>query len=86
MKTVNSVYDVSLEDFGKDVKLVVKGQSVTVTGPRGTLKRDFSHLKVELKKTGLQSVKITKWWSTRRQIAALRTVASHIKNMQKLLK
>merc|ERR1711976_201256 len=65
MKTVNCNYDVSLEEFGEKVKMVVKGQSVTVSGPRGTLHRDFSHLKVELKKTGAQSLRITKWWTTR---------------------
>merc|ERR1711976_309759 len=81
MKTVNCNYDVSLEEFGEKVKMVVKGQSVTVSGPRGTLHRDFSHLKVELKKTGAQSLRITKWWATMKQKAALRTVSSHIKNM-----
>merc|ERR1712178_601946 len=59
----------------------VKGQVVTVRGPRGTLKRDFSHLKVELKKTGPQALRITKWWATMKQKAALRTVSSHIKKM-----
>merc|ERR1712226_692089 len=81
MKTVNCNYDVSLESFGDKVKLVVKGQKVTVSGPRGTLSRDFSHLKVELKKTGAQTCRITKWWATMRQKAALRTVSSHINNM-----
>merc|ERR1712178_460088 len=66
MKTVNCNYDVDLSNFGDAVKMTVKGQLVTVSGPRGTLKRDFSHLKVELKKTGPQS---------------LRTVSSHINNM-----
>merc|ERR1712066_437426 len=81
MKTVNCNYDVDLSKFGDAVKMVVKGQVVTVSGPRGTLKRDFSHLKVELKKTGAQSLRITKWWVTMRQKAALRTVCSHINNM-----
>merc|ERR1712134_143436 len=47
----------------------------------GVLHRDFSHLKVEVKKTGKQACKFTKWWSTKREIAALRTAASHVKNM-----
>merc|ERR1711936_1235008 len=81
MKTVNCNYNVSLESFGDKVKLVVKGQKATVSGPRGTLSRDFSHLKVELKKTGAQTCRITKWWATMRQKAALRTVSSHINNM-----
>merc|ERR1711963_573055 len=81
MKTVNCNYDVDLTKFGDAVKMTVKGQVVTVSGPRGTLKRDFSHLKVELKKTGLQTMRITKLWATMKQKAALRTVSSHINNM-----
>jgi len=81
MKTVNCNYDVDLSSFGDAVKMTVKGQVVTVSGPRGTLKRDFSHLKVELKKTGPQALRITKWWATMKQKAALRTVSSHINNM-----
>merc|ERR1712026_49558 len=81
MKTVNCNYDVDLSKFGDAVKMTVKGQVVTVSGPRGTLKRDFSHLKVELKKTGPQALRITKWWATMKQKAALRTVSSHINNM-----
>merc|ERR1712038_2166593 len=81
MKTVNCNYDVDLSSFGDAVKMTVKGQLVTVSGPRGTLKRDFSHLKVELKKTGPQALRITKWWATMKQKAALRTVSSHINNM-----
>merc|ERR1712066_62550 len=81
MKTVNCNYDVDLSSFGDAVKMTVKGQVVTVSGPRGTLKRDFSHLKVELKKTGLQTMRIAKWWATMKQKAALRTVSSHINNM-----
>merc|ERR1712007_391929 len=65
----------------KDVKLVVKGQKITVTGPRGVETRDFSHLKVELKKTGPQSLRIFKWWGNKRELAAMRTCGSHINNM-----
>merc|ERR1712127_395297 len=81
VKSINCVESISLEDFGKDVKLIVKGQCVTVIGPRGTLKKDLSHLKVEMKKTGDQSVQISKWWATKRGASALKTTTSHIRNM-----
>merc|ERR1712226_1278235 len=83
VKTINCVESVSLEDFGKDVKLVVKGQVITVIGPRGTLTKDLSHLKVEMKKTGDQSVQISKWWATKRGASALKTTTSHIQNTGK---
>merc|ERR1712134_135862 len=81
VKVIKAQDSVSLEKFGGDVKLIVKGQKVTVIGPRGTLTKNLSHLKVELKKTGAQSVKITKWWATKRGSAALKTCCSHITNM-----
>merc|ERR1739848_266832 len=80
MKTINSSLECGVKEF-EGVKLIVKGQKVTVIGPRGTLQKDLSHLKVELKKTGPQTVLITKWWATNRGTAALKTVASHLKNM-----
>merc|ERR1711981_361486 len=81
VKSINCVESVSLEDFGSDVKLIVKGQHITVIGPRGTLKKDLSHLKVEIKKTGPQTAQITKWWGTKRGAAALKTAASLVRNM-----
>merc|ERR1712080_309862 len=81
MKTINSSEEMTLEDFGPQVKLVIKGQKIQVTGPRGTLTKDLSHLKVELKKVGAQGMKITKWWAKPREIAALRTACSHVRNM-----
>merc|ERR1711937_869840 len=79
VKVIKAQDSVSLESFGNDVKLIVKGQKDTVIGPRGTLSRDLSHLKVELKKLGAQEVQITKWWAT--GASALKTVCSHITNM-----
>merc|ERR1711881_74023 len=83
VKTIHGQNEASVEAFGADVKLVVKGQKITVTGPRGTETRDLSHLKVELKKTGPQSVRTTKWWGSKLDLAALRTAESHVHNMAK---
>merc|ERR1712038_1516795 len=82
VKVIKAQDAVSLESFGSDVKLIVKGQKVTVIGPRGTLTRDLSHLKVELKKLGAQEVQITKWWATGAGVTAgfrykMRTVYAH---------
>lgn len=58
----------------------MKGREVTVTGPRGTLKRSFKHLQVDIQKIG-NKVIAEVWWGTPRHAAAVRTVISHIKNM-----
>ncbi|EFA77263.1 60S ribosomal protein L9 [Heterostelium album PN500] len=77
MKVIKSSKTV---DIPAGVTVAVKGRSVKVTGPRGTLKRDFNHMSVDInlhKKTVL----IDLWFGTRDQIAAISTVASHIENM-----
>merc|ERR1712096_408235 len=62
------------------VKVWVKGRVVTVRGPRGTLRKNFGHLKIELTKTGERSVQVQKW-GTRKDLAAVRTICSHISSM-----
>merc|ERR1712136_313775 len=78
MKIIHSAQTVTVPD---DVSVHVNGRKVTVEGPRGSLLKDFGHLKIELKKTGAHSVKVDKWFGTRRDLACVRTVCSHITNM-----
>ncbi|GAM27579.1 hypothetical protein SAMD00019534_107550 [Acytostelium subglobosum LB1] len=65
------------------VTVQVKGRAVKVTGPRGTLKREFNHLSVDINLVGKTKkvVTIDLWFGTRDQIASITTVASHIENM-----
>jgi large subunit ribosomal protein L9e len=64
------------------VTLTVKSRKISVTGPRGTLKRNFSHLpvEIELAKDGRQ-MHVQMWFSTRKQMASLRTLTSHVQNL-----
>jgi large subunit ribosomal protein L9e len=62
----------------------VKTRIVTVTGPRGTLVKNFKHLKVEMKQTGPRSILVEKWMGSSKDRAAVRTVCSHINNMSKV--
>ncbi len=64
------------------VKVSVKGRKVTVKGPRGTLSRDFGHLRldVQLLENGTQ-LKTELWFGSRKSNACIRTVTSHIANM-----
>ncbi|CAH8515657.1 unnamed protein product [Heterobilharzia americana] len=55
---------------------------VYVKGPRGALKRDFSHLHLDIK-VAKKKVIVTKYFGNRKELAAVRTVCSHIGNMIK---
>jgi large subunit ribosomal protein L9e len=63
----------------------VKARYITVKGKRGTLERSFKHLSVEIAKTknkeGQDIVKVEKWFGSKKELAAVRTVISHINNM-----
>ena len=64
------------------VKVSVRSRVVTVKGERGTLKRDFKHLALDIKATN-RAVQVTKFFGIRKELAAVRTVCSHIENMIK---
>ncbi|GLH00381.1 hypothetical protein R5R35_007087 [Gryllus longicercus] len=67
----------------KDCKVSVRSRKVTVTGPRGTLKRSFKHLAIDIHMVNPKLLKVEKWFGTKKELAAVRTVCSHIENMLK---
>jgi large subunit ribosomal protein L9e len=67
-----------------DVKVAVQSRHVTVTGPRGTLKRDFRHAQLDLhvkEVDGAQTVVVELWYGASKKQASTRTILSHISNM-----
>ena len=54
---------------------------MTVKGPRGLLSRSFKHSRVDIQKLTKRKVKIEKWFGTKKEVAAVRTVGTHIKNL-----
>ncbi|KAH7722236.1 60S ribosomal protein L9 [Aphelenchoides avenae] len=69
--------------FPDGVTFTLDKRRVTVKGPRGTLVRDFRHLNVEMTREGKAVIRVRKWFGIRKEIAAIRTVCSHIENMIK---
>jgi len=63
----------------------MKRCTVIVKGPRGTLRRDFNHISVELNLLGKKKkrLRVDKWWGNRKELATLRTICSHVQNMMK---
>lgn len=65
----------------EDVTVQIKARQVTVTGPRGTLKNDLSHVDITFQKINDRTIKIFIVNGKRKQVAAIRTIKSIIHNM-----
>ena len=72
-------HEMTLE-IPEGINFTTKSRKVVVKGPRGTLKRDFSHLPLNLAKIG-NTVRVQCWFGTRKARASVRTLISHINNM-----
>ncbi|CAO3613978.1 unnamed protein product [Cunninghamella blakesleeana] len=63
------------------VKVSIKSREVTVTGPRGTLKKNLRHLNIEIKFAAKDKLKFVVYHGGRKHVACIRTVRSLINNM-----
>jgi len=69
-------------EIPSDVKVEIKGRKVAITGPRGSISEDLSHMTVELD-TKNGKVVIRSAGSKKRERAIMGTAAAHIANMVK---
>jgi large subunit ribosomal protein L9e len=63
------------------VTVDLDGRKVKVTGPRGTLEKNFNHVSVEITRQGKNKLNVAVWFGARKHLACIRTVCTHIKNM-----
>nr|AAN52383.1 ribosomal protein L9 [Branchiostoma belcheri] len=80
MRTIKSSEEVKIPP---GITVSVNARVVTVKGPRGTLKKSFKHLNVEMKMLGKKKLQVKKWFGNRKELACVRTVCSHVYNMIK---
>uniref|UniRef100_A0A2I2Z9M2 Large ribosomal subunit protein uL6 n=1 Tax=Gorilla gorilla gorilla TaxID=9595 RepID=A0A2I2Z9M2_GORGO len=82
MKTILSNQTVNIPE---NVNVTLKGRTVIIKGPRGTLRKDFNHINVELRLLGKKKkrLRVDKWWVNRKELATVRTICSHVQNMIK---
>ncbi len=78
MKVINTNQLVTIPD---GVECSVKSRVVTIKGSRGTLTKSFKHLAVDISMPKPNVVKVEKWFGKRKELAAVRTVCSHINNL-----
>ena len=68
-------------DIPDGVTVTCKARHVTVTGPRGKLERSFKHVQLDMRMVSDQKLRVDLWFGTRKQVATIRTICSHVENM-----
>jgi len=63
------------------VTVKVNARTVTCVGPRGKLTRSFKHLALDMQMIKKDELQVNKWFGKKKEIAAVRTVCSHVSNM-----
>jgi len=76
---VNSTLTVNIPE---GVSVSVQGSLVTVTGPKGSITKDFAHSGLNFTKTG-EAIILATFGKGKRSKAILGTIAAHLKNMFK---
>ncbi|GAQ79145.1 60S ribosomal protein L9 [Klebsormidium nitens] len=82
---VKNVLQSTSIDIPEGIKFELNAKKVRVTGPRGTLTRDFGHLKLDFQivdgEEGGKQLKVDAWFGARKTVASIRTATSHVKNL-----
>lgn len=67
----------------ENVDISIKSRLITVTGPRGTLKKNIRHVDMDIRllKGKTTKVSLAVWQGGRKHVACLRTIRSLINNM-----
>lgn len=80
MRTINANQSVKIPE-GIDVS--VNKRVIVVKGPRGSLERNFKHLAVDIFLKNPRLLTVEKWFGTKKELAAVRTICTHVENMIK---
>jgi len=77
---MKEIFSKEIIQIPEGVTCDIKSRVVTVKGKYGTLVRNFRHLPVDVKVKG-STIVVEMWFGATKQLCALRTICSHIKNM-----
>jgi large subunit ribosomal protein L9e len=80
MKVLKAQRELAIPD---GIEVTLKARKIVVKGPRGTLQRDFTHLpRIDLHHDKEnQQIVCTMFFSSKKRLACLRTVCSHMSNL-----
>eukprot|EP00835_Amoeboradix_gromovi_P002703 NODE_158_length_16653_cov_0.456929.p9 type:complete len:191 gc:universal NODE_158_length_16653_cov_0.456929:929-1501(+) len=78
MRLIVGFRDISVPE---GVSIKVKARAVSVTGPRGTLNKEFKHIPCEITKHNSSTIRVQVWHGQRKHLACVRTLCSHIENL-----
>jgi large subunit ribosomal protein L9e len=74
---MRTIYSTRTIDVPDSVTVSFKSREVTVKGPKGTLKRAFKHMSLDLQKVNDgKQIRVDLWFGNRETIAAIRWVKS----------
>jgi large subunit ribosomal protein L6 len=77
-REVHAIREVEIPE---GVSVEVRGLSVVVRGPKGTLERDFSHARGVIVRVEDGKVIVESFFPKARQLALVGSIAAHIRNM-----
>lgn len=78
MKTIHTSVTLKIP---RKVDITVDGRTVKVSGPKGNLEQSFDHISITLTKLGKRTIKLDMFAANRKQLACLKSVQSHVRNM-----
>ncbi|KAE8806320.1 60S ribosomal protein L9 [Hordeum vulgare] len=69
-------------EIPEEVTVKVSAKMISMTGPCGTLTRNFKHLNLDFQlEDGGRKLKVDAWFGNRRTMVAIRTAISHVQNL-----
>merc|ERR1719454_589257 len=78
---MRTILSTNFVDVIKDTTVTVDQRHIVVTGPRGKLERTFRHANLEIKMVTPTKMRVDSWFANRKELAVVRTICTHVKNM-----
>merc|ERR1712166_893567 len=78
---MRTILSTNFVDTLKGTTVVVNERHIVVTGPRGKLERTFRHANLEIKMVKANKMRVDAWFANRKELAVVRTICTHVKNM-----